>query len=79
MNLSLRWVAGISTGILIMLMLWAGLVGAMELQTLKANGAAQETRITLIEAKMSDIRGAQEREHRLLVQIAERIGIVVAQ
>lgn len=41
--------------------------------------AASELRIQSLEAQLSGVRAAQEREHRLLVRIAQRMGIEVAE
>ncbi len=40
---------------------------------------ASELRIQSLEAQLSGVRAAQEREHRLLVRIAQRMGIEVAE
>lgn len=41
--------------------------------------AASDLRIQSLEAQLSGVRVAQEREHRLLVRIAQRMGIEVAE
>jgi len=41
--------------------------------------AASELRIQSLEAQLNGVREAQEREHRLLVRIAKRMGIEVAE
>ena len=41
--------------------------------------AESELRIQSLEAQLSGVRAAQEREHRLLVRIAQRMGIEVAE
>lgn len=41
--------------------------------------AASELRVQSLEAQLADVRQTQEREHRLLVRIAQRMGIEVAE
>lgn len=88
----LTWqtVAGTLGGIIVTVGLWAGLSLTLDVQALKVQTAAMKAdtavreataanRISLLDLQITDVRTAQEREHRLLVRIAQRMGIEVAE
>jgi len=78
-----RWLTPVLMGLLITIGTAFSRGVSGDIETLKSAQAelkaASEIRIQSLESQLSGVRAAQEREHRLLVRIAQRMGIEVAE
>lgn len=78
-----RWLTPVLMGLLITIGTAFARGVSSDIETLKREQtdlkAASEMRIQSLEGQLVYVRAAQEREHRLLVRIAQRMGIEVAE
>lgn len=77
-NVSWQWLAGILLTIVLGGGAWVIKGHAADIETASRERVVMALRIQSLEAQFSAVREAQEREHRLLVKIAKRMGIEVA-
>ena len=77
--LDFRWLAGI---LLTLLFSAGGLLirdARADIESLKARAMASEIHANDTKNEISNVRSNQERDHRLIVQIARKMGIEVAE
>lgn len=82
-SLTWRWLAGLLITVVFSIGAWSSRGIAQDVESLKSQlneqKAAVSLRVQTLETQLSGVREAQEREHRLLVKIAKRMGIEVAE
>lgn len=89
-SVSFTWLAGVLLTMLLGMVAYTGRTAAADIERVKAEVASAKAevaeqkqtmtlRVQSLESQLLGVREAQEREHRLLVRIATRMGIEVAE